>query len=105
MLHGEGISTGTPFNCNEHPFSEDILRVPQEHKDFFDHLFAGKGDIFYGFLFDWAVMKELILKEIYECVKKLIFVVLDVPDDAVLKVAHMVAAVEKMGSKSGGFIR
>lgn len=42
-------------------------------------------------------MKELILKKIYEDVKNLeTFVILDVPKDAVSKVAHTVAATKKM---------
>lgn len=71
-------------------------------KTFFYRVFPREGDNFEGFFFDWAPMKELILTEIYEGVKKLgNFSILDVPDDAVSKVARRVAAAEKMGNKVG----
>lgn len=45
-------------------------------------------------------MKELILKETYEVVKKLVtFTILDALDDVVSEVARTVVAVEKMGIK------
>lgn len=58
-------------------------------KVYFDRIIAMEGNIFVGFLFDWAPMKELFLKEIYEGKKKLeTFSLLDVPDDAISKVAR-----------------
>lgn len=73
---------------------------PKSTKAFFMESLLGKGDIFEGFLFDWAPLNNL--KEIYEGIKKLeTFASLDVPDDAVLKVVRTVAVAEKMGIKVG----
>lgn len=52
------------FCCGGHLFFEDI-DIPQEQKDFFDCVFMIEGDIF-EFMFDWVLMEELILKEIFE---------------------------------------
>lgn len=46
-------------------------RDPPRAESFYDCIFAKEGDIFKEFMFDWAPVKKLILKEIYEGVKKL----------------------------------
>lgn len=63
-------------------------------------VFTEEGDSFEGFLFDWAPVKEFILKEIYKGVKELeTFDVLDVRGDILWKVACTVTVTEKMGIK------
>lgn len=57
-------------------------------------------------MFNWALVKKLILKEIFEGVRKLeSFDILDVPDDVVSKVYHIVAAAGKMKIKVRCWIR
>lgn len=87
-------STGTPLSYSLHPFFKDIPKVPQEQKAFFNRVFVKEGDIFEGFLFDWAPVNELILKEIYEGVKKL--ETFDILDVLVLNVVPAVATAKKM---------
>lgn len=64
-------STGTPLNCREHPFFDDIHEIPKEQKAFYDRIFAKEEDILEGSLFDWAPVKKLIIEQMYEGVKKM----------------------------------
>lgn len=71
MVKEPRLRTGTSLNYKEHMFFEDIPKIPQEQKAFYDRVFAKEGDIFEGFMFKWALVKKLILKEIYKGLKKL----------------------------------
>lgn len=63
----------------------------------FDLVLIKEGDIFDGFMFDWALVKQLISKEIFEGVQKLeSFDILDAPYEVVFKVAPTVATAKKM---------
>lgn len=46
-------------------FFKDILEILEEQKASYDRVFAMKGDIFKGFVFDWPPVKKLIFGEIY----------------------------------------
>lgn len=102
-----------PLNCRGDLFFEDIPQILEEQKSLYNrvftlynHVFTIEGDIFEGFVLDWAPFKKLILQEIDQGVWKLkTFIILDVPDNVVLKVASTVAVTEKMGSKLGGSTR
>lgn len=72
--------------------------MPQEQKDFLNKVFTKEGDIFEKFRFDWQVMKELILKEIFKGVRALeSYTALGLSDEVVSSVAQIVAGEEKVG--------
>lgn len=51
------------------------------------------------FTFDWGLMKELIMRKILEGVRELgSFSILDIPNQVISRVAHVVAAAEMAGS-------
>lgn len=92
------------FLCfNDHLFFSDIPDIPQKQRDFFG-VFAKEGDIFERFIFDWRSRKELILRGIFEGLQELeFFPILDVLDQVISKVAHVVTDAEKAGSGSDGW--
>lgn len=61
MVKGSRPLIGTHLNCRKHPFFEDILC--QRAECLLDRVFAKEGDFFEGFVFGWALVKELILKD------------------------------------------
>lgn len=65
------LSTGTPLNCKDHPFFEDIVKIPEELKSFYNRVFLVNGDIFEDFMFECAPVKKLILEGIYQGLRKL----------------------------------
>lgn len=91
------MSTGAPLECRDHPFFEDIFEIPEE-QPFYNCVFASVGDIFEGFMFDRALVKKLILEEVYPGVQKLeTFNIQDAPENVVSKMAITIALAEKMG--------
>lgn len=66
---------------------------------FFDLIFAKEVDIFKGFILDWEAMKR-ILKGIFEGVQELkSFSILDVLDSVISRVAWVVVATKKSGTR------
>lgn len=55
-------STQTPLNCSDHPFFEDIPKIPEEHKALYDHDFAKEGDIFEGFMLTRLLSRNSFLR-------------------------------------------
>lgn len=56
-----------------------------------------EGDIFEGFMFNWAPLKKLIHKEMYKGMLTEVFHHLGCPNKVVSKVATTVVVAEKMG--------
>lgn len=88
--------TRTWLCCISHPFFSDIPNIPHEQTTFFHRVFAKEGDSFEGSICDWEVMKELILRGIFEGLQELeSFSILDVPDAVTSRVAQVVPTLEK----------
>lgn len=97
------LSTGTPLNCKDHPFFEDIVKIPEELKSFYNRVFLVNGDIFEDFMFECAPVKKLILEGIYQGLRKLkTFNIPNVHDNLVSKVETQLLQRRRWGSKLGG---
>lgn len=62
MVKGSRSSIVTPLNSKEHPFCGYIPYPRAEI--LLNRVFAKEGDIFKGFVFNWAPVKKLILKDV-----------------------------------------
>lgn len=89
---------GTPLNCKDHTFLQDLLELFEELRSFYGSIFSTKGDIFEGYSFDWFTIKKVILEVIFQVMQKLeTYIVLDIPEKMVSEVADRVDAVTNMG--------
>lgn len=82
---------GTQLKCRQSPFFQDLPKIPEVLKSFYDDIFTSEGDIFESCSFDWVHLKKTTIVEVFHMVEKLeTFNILEIPKQTVSEVAGTV---------------